>query len=114
MCDVVSFLVAMGCAVGMGVHVRRVVHRVGMDMSMTFLSRTAKEISYLMRREIWYHFCAGLKLVGDSRYGMGVHDTFHYFLVDGEGYIYLCALYHCRPVLVAYGVSELNACLDYL
>ncbi len=40
---------------------------------------------------------------------MSVHDAFHHFLVDGERDVDFGTLYHGGPVLVAYGVTELDA-----
>lgn len=83
----------MCCPVGMGVNVGRVVvHRSFMYVCMTFLCGTAKQVAYFMRCKIGYHFLARLKFVCHARNGVGVHDAFHHFLVNGQRHIYFRTL----------------------
>lgn len=91
--------------------------RVGMmmllAMCMALMAGAPEKSTDLMRCEIRYDFQSGLKFVSDALQMMRLHHAEHYLLVDCQRDIHFRAFHNGRPVLVAYGMSELYAASDY-
>lgn len=73
---------------------------------------TAKQASYVGGRHVGEHRLSFFKLIGDSVDVVGVENTEHHFFVNREGDIHFCSLDDSRPVLIAYGMTQLNRGAD--
>lgn len=72
------------------------------------MARSAEETAYLVRRHIGYHLLTLHKFVGDAGDVVSLHDGEHHLTVNSQRHIHLRALHDGGPVLVAYGMTQLQ------
>lgn len=81
---------------------------------MSFLVRMAllpcptKQAADFVRCQIRNNLHPFLEFVGDAFDVVRLHDAEHYFLVYRKRYVDFRAFHHCRPVLVADGMTEFD------
>lgn len=83
-----------------------------MVMDMVIMRCAAKETPYFMGRHIGYHFPAWLEVIAYAFKMMRVHHAEHDLPVNCEGHVDFTALYHSRPMLIANGMTKLEAASD--
>ena len=79
-----------------------------MVVRMTVRPRSTEQTPYLMRSQIGYYLIARTEFVADILYMVSAHDAVHDLAIDSQRHIHRSSLDHRRPMLVAYGVSQLD------